>query len=62
MFRRSESPIGGEEDVDVGGLELPRVARQGLHQLLHCARLDEPHLNRVILIKVFLNGERYFEG
>ena len=38
-----EGAIGGEEDVDVGGLELPRVAGQGLHQLLQGARLHEPH-------------------
>ena len=38
-----EGAVGGEEDVDVGGLELPRVAGQGLHQLLQGARLHEPH-------------------
>ena len=48
LFGWGESPIGGEEDVDVRGLELPRVAGERFHQLLHRARLDETHLKQHI--------------
>ena len=53
LFGWGKGPIGGEEDVDVGGLELPRVAGQRLHQLLHRSSLDKPHLNMVIVIWCF---------
>ena len=49
MFCRGKCPVGREEDIDVGGLELPRVAGQGLHKLLQGPRLHEPHSDRLPL-------------
>lgn len=44
-----EGAVGGQEDVDEGGLELARVRRQRLHQPLQRPRLQEPHAHRLPL-------------
>ncbi len=49
MLWRGEGPVGGEEDVDVGGLELAHVGGEALHQLLERARLDEADAHRLPL-------------
>ena len=42
LLGRCKCSVGCQEHVDVGGLKLPRVACQGLHQLLQCPGLHEP--------------------
>ena len=49
LFCWGKGPVGGEEHIDVGGLQLPSVAGQGLHQLLQGPRLHEPHSDRLPL-------------
>ena len=49
MLCRGKGPVGGEEDIDVGGLELPRVTGKGLDQLFQGPRLHEPHSDRLPL-------------
>ena len=43
LARRRERPVGRQEDVYIGRLELPVVVRQALHEPLHRARLQEAH-------------------
>ena len=49
LLGRGKRPVGGEEDIDVGGLQLPRVAGQGLDQALEGARLEEADSHRLPL-------------
>lgn len=42
----AEAPVGGQEDVDVCGLQLAIVGGQGLHEPFHSARLHEAHSHR----------------
>ena len=50
LFWRREGSVGGQEDVDVGGLELAGVRScQALHQLLQGSGFDEPDPHRLPL-------------
>lgn len=44
---RRERPVGGQEDVYVGRLELAVVVGQALDQTLHRAGLEEAHAHRL---------------
>ena len=48
MFGRREGSVGGQEDVDVGGLQLAGVwSGQALNQLLQGPGFDEPDPDRL---------------
>ena len=42
LFCRCKCSVRSKEHIDVGWLQLPGVAGQGLHQLLQGPRLHEP--------------------
>ena len=47
LLRRRKGSVGGQEDVDVGGLELAGVrSRQTLDQLFQGTRFDESNPHR----------------
>lgn len=46
LGRLAEAPVGGQEDVDVSGLELAIISGQSLDQPLDGARLHEAYSHR----------------